>query len=53
MRTAISTAPAIGPYPLSASLGVALLAAGSTGTLDQLIAEADERMYEVKRARRA
>jgi len=53
VRTAISTAPAIGPYPLSASIGVALLAAGATGSLDQLIAEADERMYEIKRARRA
>lgn len=52
LRAAVAAAPPIGPYPLAVSLGVALLAAGDKTPLDALLADADQRMYEAKRARR-
>jgi len=39
------------PYRLSASVGCALLPPGAHRTLDDLVAEADKKMYERKRAR--
>ncbi len=53
LRFAVAGAPAIGPYPLAVSLGVALLATGANRSLDDLLADADQRMYENKRARKA
>jgi len=52
VRSAIAAAPPVGSCPIAASLGVALLEPGQTTSLDELIARADERMYETKRSRR-
>lgn len=41
------------PYALAASLGSAVLPAGTGGTLEDLIAQADRNMYEDKRRRKA
>jgi diguanylate cyclase (GGDEF)-like protein/PAS domain S-box-containing protein len=51
-RAAIGAAPPIGSTPLAASVGVALLAPGEQRSLDELVADADQRMYESKRARK-
>jgi diguanylate cyclase (GGDEF)-like protein/PAS domain S-box-containing protein len=40
------------PYRIAASVGSATLSPGATRALDDLLAEADQRMYERKRARR-
>ncbi|HEY1813665.1 MAG TPA: diguanylate cyclase [Kofleriaceae bacterium] len=52
-RAAIAAAQPIGSMALAASLGVALLAPGEQRSLDDLVADADQRMYETKRARKA
>jgi hypothetical protein len=46
----LAAAPKIGPYPLAVSLGSALLAAGSLGSLEQLLAEADADVRDQTRA---
>lgn len=52
VQSAIAKAAPVGPYQLSVSLGVALFRWGDTASLDELIAVADQRMYENKRARK-
>jgi diguanylate cyclase (GGDEF)-like protein/PAS domain S-box-containing protein len=52
MQSAIAKAAPVGPYPLSVSVGVALFRWGDTFSLDDLIAVADQRMYENKRTRK-
>ena len=52
VQSAIAKAAPVGPYPLSVSLGVALFRWGDTASLDELIAVADQRMYENKRTRK-
>ncbi|CAN5736664.1 hypothetical protein BH11MYX3_BH11MYX3_16390 [soil metagenome] len=52
LRFAIAGSPPIESYPLAVSLGMSLLAPGATTTLDELLADADQRMYEDKRARK-
>lgn len=48
----LARAAPIGPYRLAVSVGTALLSAGGHLTLDELIAQADRRMYESKRERK-
>jgi diguanylate cyclase (GGDEF)-like protein len=50
---AASNATSALPYHLSVSLGESVLAPGATRPFDELIAEADQRMLEHKRARGA
>lgn len=52
VRVAVERAPGVGPYPLSLSIGVALMAPPSSRSLDDLMAEADQVMYVNKRARK-
>jgi diguanylate cyclase (GGDEF)-like protein/PAS domain S-box-containing protein len=52
LRSTVALAAPIGPYPLAVSLGIAVLDPGAKRSLDDLVAEADERMYENKRARK-
>lgn len=53
VRAAVAAAPPTGPYALAVSLGVALLPPGESRPLEELLAEADQRMYDNKRARKA
>lgn len=53
VRFALERAPSVGTYPLSLSIGVALLEPRSSRSLDDLMAEADQAMYVNKRARKA
>ena len=52
LNAATAKQPAIGPYPLAVSPGVALLVPGEPHSLADLLAQADERMYENRRARK-
>jgi diguanylate cyclase (GGDEF)-like protein/PAS domain S-box-containing protein len=53
LRAGIAAAPPIGSVPLAVSVGIALLAPGEQRSLDELVADADQRMYETKRRRKA
>lgn len=52
LRIATDASPPIGGDRLAVSLGTAWLAPGEVRSLDDLISEADTRMYEAKRARK-
>jgi diguanylate cyclase (GGDEF)-like protein/PAS domain S-box-containing protein len=52
LEATLADATLVGDYPLSSSVGVALCAPGQASSLDDLLAQADERMYEHKRARK-
>jgi diguanylate cyclase (GGDEF)-like protein/PAS domain S-box-containing protein len=52
LQLAVGNAASVGPYPLAVSLGTAIMPPGSGQSLDHLIAQADEKMYANKRARK-